>query len=119
MGHFLRSEEMAQMIPPFLPLRVESILVTGVLELMGAVGVWVPRLRRLTGLCLVVMLVGLTPFNIWSAIHRVDFGGHGAGPLYLLVRLPFQAFVIVWTAWATRLFAGRARANDGGASFSG
>ncbi len=73
-------------------------------------------MRRLTGWCLVVMLLGLTTFNIWSAIQRIDFGGHGAGPIYLLVRLPFQAFVIVWTAGATGLLGGRAAASDPNAS---
>ncbi|MDX1388955.1 MAG: hypothetical protein R3344_07175, partial [Acidobacteriota bacterium] len=47
MGHFARTGEMAQMIPPFFPLRTESILITGVLELLGAAGVWVSRVRRL------------------------------------------------------------------------
>jgi uncharacterized membrane protein len=47
------------------------------------------------------MLLGLLPANIYSAFHRVDFGGHGAGPAYLLVRVPFQIFAIWWTYFAT------------------
>ncbi|HYX71759.1 MAG TPA: hypothetical protein VE732_03240, partial [Nitrososphaera sp.] len=44
---------------------------------------------------------GLLPANIYSAINRVDFGGHGIGPAYLLVRVPFQLFVIWWIYFAT------------------
>ncbi|HEX8150665.1 MAG TPA: DoxX family protein [Pyrinomonadaceae bacterium] len=101
LGHFVRTEEMAEMVPPAIPYRVEAIYITGVLELLGAVGVWVPGLTRLTGLCLILMLVCLLPANVYAAINRVEFGGHGAGPAYLLVRVPFQLFVIWWTYFAT------------------
>jgi uncharacterized membrane protein len=93
---------MAEMIPPFIPYRVELIYLTGVLELLGAIGVWIPRLVRITGLLLIIMLIGLLPANIYSALNRVEYGGHGAGPAYLLVRVPFQLFVIWWTYFATQ-----------------
>ena len=101
LGHFIRTEEMAEMLPPAVPYRVELIYLTGVLELLGAAGVWVPRLMRLTGLCLILMLIAILPANVYSALHRVDFGGHAAGPAYLLARVPFQFFVIWWTYFAT------------------
>jgi uncharacterized membrane protein len=100
-GHFISSEEMATMLPPSIPYRIELIYLTGVLELLGAIGVWIPRLTRLTGLLLILMLIGVLPANVYSAINRVDFGGHSAGPAYLLVRVPFQLFVIWWTYFAT------------------
>lgn len=101
LGHFVRAEEMAEMVPPPIPYRLGLIYVTGVLELLGAAGVWVPRLKRLTGVCLILMLIGFLPANIYSAVRRVDFGGHAAGPAYLLLRVPFQLFVIWWTYFAT------------------
>ncbi|HEY9401699.1 MAG TPA: DoxX family protein [Pyrinomonadaceae bacterium] len=108
-GHFIRTEEMSEMLPPFVPYRRGLIYLTGVLELLGATGVWIPRLMRVTGLCLILMLIGVLPSNIYSAVNRVEFGGHDAGPAYLLLRVPFQLFVICWTYYATeqRWFAGR------------
>ena len=100
-GHFIRTEPMAEMLPPSVPYRIELIYLTGVFELLGAIGIWIPRLTRLVGLLLIVMLLGLLPANIYSALNRVDFGGHAAGPSYLLVRIPFQLFAIVWTYFAT------------------
>lgn len=113
-GHFIRTEQMAAMIPPPVPYAIELIYITGVLELLGAVGVWIPRLMRLTGLLLILMLIGLLPANIYSAINRVDFGGHSAGPPYLLVRIPFQLFVIWWTYFATEQewFQRKAKPNN-------
>lgn len=101
LGHFVRSEETAEMLPPAFPYRMGVVYLTGVLEPLGAVGVWVPGLTRLTGLCLVLMLLAFLPANIYSAVNRVDFGGHEGGPAYLLVRVPFQFFVIWWTYCAT------------------
>lgn len=100
-GHFIRTEEMAAMLPPSVTYRIELIYLTGVLELLGAIGVWIPRLMRLIGLLLIVMLLGVLPANVYSAINRVEFGGHGAGPTYLFVRIPFQLFAIWWTYFAT------------------
>jgi uncharacterized membrane protein len=113
-GHFISTEAMAAMLPPSVPSRVGLIYLTGVLELLGAVCVWIPRLVRLTGLFLILMLIGLLPANIYSAINRVDFGGHGAGPAYLLVRIPFQLFAIWWTYFSTEQdwFQRKAKTND-------
>ena len=102
MAHFAGPREMAEMVPPAIPYRIELIYLTGVFELLGAIGVWIPRLTRLTGLLLIVMLIGLLPANIYAAINRIDYGGHAAGPGYLLLRVPFQLFVIWWTYFATK-----------------
>lgn len=100
MGHFIRTEAMAEMLPPSVPYRVGLIYLTGAFELLGAAGVWVPQLRRLTGLCLIVMLLSVLPSNVYAALNRVDFGGHEAGPAYLLVRVPFQLLVVWWVYFA-------------------
>jgi uncharacterized membrane protein len=100
-GHFFRTEAMAQMVPTFVPYRVQIVYLTGALEIAGAVGLWIPGLVQLTGVCLILMLLGLLPANIYSAFNHVDFGGHGAGPIYLLVRVPFQLFVLWWIYWST------------------
>jgi uncharacterized membrane protein len=101
LGHFIRTDEMVAMVPPAIPYRLGLIYFTGVLEVFGAIGVWIPRLMRLTGVCLILLLLSLLPANIYSAINRVDFGGHGAGPAYLILRVPFQLLVIWWTYFAT------------------
>ena len=100
-GHFIRTEEMAAMLPSSIPYRIGVVYLTGVLELLGAICVWIPKLMKLTGVCLMLMLVGILPANIYSAINHVDFGGHAAGPAYLLVRVPFQLLLIAWTYFAT------------------
>jgi uncharacterized membrane protein len=101
LGHFISPREMAAMVPPAIPYKVGVIYLTGVLELLGAIGVWIPKLIKITGICLILMLLALLPANIYAALNRVDFGGHNVGPAYLVLRLPFQIFVIWWTYNAT------------------
>jgi len=101
-AHFALAQKMIQMVPPSVPYRLELVYVTGALELAGAAGVWLPNLRRLTGLCLMLMMLAVLPANIYSAIHRIDFGGHVNGPTYLWFRVPFQFFIIAWVYLATR-----------------
>jgi uncharacterized membrane protein len=100
-GHFVRPDAMAEMLPPWVPARVQIIHVTGVLEILGAIGIWVRPVSRLAGACLLLMLIGMLPSNVYAAMNHVPFGGHGAAPAYLLVRVPFQALVIGWVFVAT------------------
>jgi len=97
MGHFVRSEPMAQMLPDWMPARFAFIYITGVLEWAGAVGLLTRGLARPAGVCLIAFLVLALPANVYAAVHRVQMGGHQAGPAYLLLRVPFQLLLIWWT----------------------
>ena len=55
--------DFAAMIPDPLPNGLWVIYLTGVFEIAGAVGLLIPRTRRLAGICLVLLLVALFPAN--------------------------------------------------------
>ncbi len=95
-SHFVMPEELAQLLPPSFPLRMELIAVTGVLEILGAIGLLIPRLARLASIGLILFLVGVLPANIYAAFNYVAFGAHELGPIYLLARIPFQVFLMGW-----------------------
>lgn len=96
LSHFFMPEEMARLLPPSIPMRIELIYVTGVLEILGAIGLLIPGLKRLASLALILFLIGVLPANIYGAFNYVVFGSHELGPLYLLIRVPFQFFLIWW-----------------------
>ena len=98
-GHFIKTEPMAEMLPPWVPGRIPLVYVTGVVEIAAAFAVLVPRLRKITGLGLVLILVAFLPVNIYAAVNRVGMGGHQWGLVYLLVRVPLQAVLIGWIWW--------------------
>ena len=99
LGHFVKRDEMAAMIPPSMPSRSAIVVLSGVLEALLAILLLVPSYSRTAGIAVCVFLVLVTPINVYAALKRVDFGGHAAGPSYLLVRLPLQAVLLIWTYW--------------------
>lgn len=99
LGHFVQTESMAQMLPPWVPMRVAIIYISGALELAAVAGLLVPRFSRLTGICLIAFLILVLPANMYAAVHRVEMGGHSVGPMYLLIRVPLQLMLIGWTYW--------------------
>ena len=100
-GHFIKTEPMAQMLPPWVPGRVLLVYLTGVLEFAIAVGFLVPKSRRFTGWVAAVVLVLFFPANIYAAINHIPMGGHAWGPVYLLIRAPLQAIILFWVYWFT------------------
>lgn len=99
LGHFLKTDEMAEMLPPWVPGRRQVIQVTGVLEVLFAVCLFIPLLMRPAGYLIVAFLIVVLPSNVYATMRRIDFGGHRAGPVYLLARVPLQLVLIAWTYW--------------------
>ncbi len=98
-SHFFFTAEMVDMLPPSIPERAFVILVTGVLEVAGAIGLLVPRSRRLAAWCLAMFLVLVFPANIYAAFNETGMGGHTSGPGYLLIRAPLQVAFLIWTVY--------------------
>ena len=95
-GHFIKTEAMAQMIPEFLPVKIFIVYLTGVLEL-GIAASFFFRITRVGGAWLaVVLLLLFLPVNIYAAINHIPMGGHAWGPVYLLIRIPLQLVILVW-----------------------
>ena len=54
-------------VPPRLPAPGLLVSVTGVLELLGAVGLLIPATRIAAGVCLLLLMVAMFPANIYAA----------------------------------------------------
>ncbi|MGH3559543.1 MAG: DoxX family protein [Mycobacterium sp.] len=68
-AHFvppLRGDLIA-IVPPRLPARGLLVTVTGVLEFLGAVGLLLPATRVPAAVCLLLLMVGMFPANIYAA----------------------------------------------------
>lgn len=98
-GHFAQTDPMIAMLPDFLPARRQIVLATGVLEFAIAVGMLVPRTRRLAGIGAIAVLIGFFPANIYAALNHIGMGGHIWGPEYLLIRAPLQLLLVFWAWW--------------------
>jgi uncharacterized membrane protein len=98
-GHFVATEPMVEMLPEWVPARTGIVYVSGVAEIVLALLVLVPVLRRPSGWVLMAMRVGFLPVNIYAAFVNAPRGGPAWGPAYLLIRVPLQAFIAAWIWW--------------------
>jgi len=98
--HFITDVEL-KIIPPILPLRREALYITGIFELLGGIGLLIPRFQRAAAWGLVALLVAIFPANIYHTIKNIQLGGILNSPFYHVVRLPLQAGLIWWTLWCT------------------
>lgn len=87
--------------PAWVPYPRQVIAITGLCEIAGSIGLFVPRLRWWAGVLLAAYAVCVFPANIRHATDYIEHGRGGLGLAYHIPRLLFQP-VIVW--WA--LFAG-------------
>ena len=91
---------MAQMLPAWLPAKNAWVYATGLLEIVGGIGLLLPTWRPLAATCLLVFLVLILPANIISARKHLDYQRGtltGPGPRYLWFRVPLQLLFIGWT----------------------
>ena len=95
-GHFIQTEPMSEMLPPWVPARVLLVYLTGVLEFGIAAGFFFRKSRRFTGWIAAIVLVVFFPANIYAAINHIPMGGHAWGPVYLLIRAPLQGMILLW-----------------------
>lgn len=70
-----RRPDLIRMVPPALPRPDWLVTITGVLEILGAVGLLVPNTARAACICLAVMLLALFPANVRAARQQLTIAG--------------------------------------------
>lgn len=92
--------DMVRMVPRFLPSAGALVYLTGVLELLGALGLVITATRKPAGYALAALFVGLLPANIHAAVAHVPFAGGAATPLWQ--RIPEQLLYLAVALWVAR-----------------
>lgn len=97
-AHFVFTDAEMKIIPPWMPWPRETVWVSGVLELLGAIGIaWRPT-RVLAGWGLIALTLAVTPANVYM-LQQAD--AFGSVPYWLLVaRLPLQAVLLALIWWS-------------------
>lgn len=100
-AHFTSmKDDLIRMVPKGIPSPRGMVLLTGILEILGAIGLLIPQLRLAAGIGLIVMMVLMLPANIHAARAGITLRGKGATPLWL--RIPMQVVYIALTWWVSR-----------------
>jgi uncharacterized membrane protein len=98
-AHFTSTkEDLIKMVPRQFPYPRQVVFVTGLLEILGAVGLLIPPVRTSAGVCLALLFVALFPANVNAALNQVPLRGRAATPLWL--RVPLQLLFIGLALWA-------------------
>lgn len=106
-GHFIFTDGMALMIPEFIPFKKEIVYLTGIIEILAAIGIHFSLIRPTTGYFLILFLVLLLPSNIKASLEQLNYQNatyDGNGLLYLWFRIPLQILFIVWIYITTLRF---------------
>jgi uncharacterized membrane protein len=97
--HFKATALEMSIMPPYIPYPREMVLISGAFELLGAIGILIPRTRRAAGVGLFLLTIAVTPANVFMLQHAERYNW----PMWLLIfRLVFQVFflwLIWWTTW--------------------
>ncbi|MFZ4619738.1 MAG: DoxX family protein, partial [Bacteroidota bacterium] len=94
--HFVIPEFYLAMMPPFIPFQSFFVIITGIAEMAGAVALQVPKLRRTSGILMIVMLVAIFPANIYVAWAQPVLPNVSYTPASMWWRLLLQPVFIAW-----------------------
>jgi len=97
--HFVNAGFFMKIMPPYLPLHKELVILSGVFEIFLGVLLLVPRCSRLAAWGIVALLIAVFPANIYLYQHQDILP---ASPVIHLLRLPLQGVFILWAFWHTR-----------------
>ena len=100
-NHFVIPRVYEGIVPPSMKDCARSlVVVSGVAEVAGGLGVLLPRTRRPAGLGLIALLAAVFPANLYMARQPEDFRKIPRWALY--ARLPLQPLMMWWAWTATK-----------------
>jgi len=76
-----RRPDLIRMIPQALPRADLLVTFTGICEVLGAIGLLIPRFATFAAAGLVLLLLAIFPANIRAAREGIAIGGRPATPL--------------------------------------
>ena len=98
-AHFLTPDFFLKIIPPDLPLRIQAVYISGFFELLGAAGLLHIQFRRAAGIGLFLLIIIVTPANIYMWRNPQLFPQIPEILLGLRLILQVALLAIVW--WST------------------
>ena len=98
--HLWKAEGFLPIMPPLVPYPRQVIQFTGVCEVLGGLGLLIPRVRWLAGLMLAIYAICVWPANIYQALAHVHVPPLPDSWWYHAPRLAFQPIFVWWALFA-------------------
>jgi uncharacterized membrane protein len=98
-AHFgARRPDLVRMVPPIFPDPALLVTLTGIAEMLGAVGLLLPRVAPWAAGGLALLLLAMFPANVYAAREALQIGGAPVTPL--VPRTALQVVFLAAVLWA-------------------
>lgn len=94
--HLRSPDAFLPIMPDWVPWPYEVVLVTGALEIAGAIGLMIPRLRPAAAILLAAYAVAVFPANIKHAFDHVEIASLPSSWWYHGPRFALQPILVWW-----------------------
>jgi uncharacterized membrane protein len=104
--HLLKPNLFKPIMPPWIPAPMACIIISGIAELLGGIGLLVPQtaLQQAAGWSLLALLVAVFPANIYMAAAHIRVNGFPAHIWMSWARLPLQPILMLMVSWSTDIW---------------
>jgi len=99
-AHFVNPDFFVSIMPPYIGYHLEIVYISGFFEILGAIGILIPRWRQWAGNGLFVLVVCVTQANIHMWLHPELFPD--VSEASLSIRLVVQVLLLSCIWWSTR-----------------
>ena len=99
LAHLAIPDGFLPIVPGWVPAPRETVLVTGVCEIAGALALLTRRFRRLAGVMLALYALCVWPANIKHATEAIDLPPIPNSWWYHGPRLALQPLLVWWALW--------------------
>ena len=110
--HFTNPQFFVSIMPPYIGYHLELVYISGVFEIIGAIGILIPRLRQWAGNGLILLVILVSPANVHMWLNPDLFPD--VPEAFLSLRLVIQLLLLALIWWSTRgdIFSGRLRHRE-------
>ncbi|MBV7504973.1 DoxX family protein [Bacillus sp. sid0103] len=92
-----RRPDLIKMVPPNVPNPGLMVTITGILEIIGAIGLLIPFTSNIASIGLALLLIIMFPANIFASRKGITIAGKPTTPLFLrtILQIIFLTAVIL------------------------
>lgn len=97
--HFVRPGFYVPIMPPYFAVPLFWVLLSGVLEILGGVGLLLEVWRRRAAYALALLMVAFFPVHVHMLVDPASVGVAEVAPVLLFWRLALQFVLITLFVW--------------------
>ena len=102
--HFTSPDPFISIMPAYLPWHLELVYLSGFFEILGGVGLLIPKTRRLAAWGLIALLVAVFPANINMLVNDIYLDGMPHERWLLWLRMPLQLVMALCVLWSGEIW---------------